>query len=68
MIEVEVFILVDSDGAYIVKEDQSELDPGELAEGPTRLIRVVLTVPVPKVTTVTATLAVEPDDVTIVAA
>lgn len=57
--EIEVWVVVDSDGVYGVGIDQdvaqTDFDNSD-GSGPTRLIRLKLTVPLPKVIEVTGTV------------
>lgn len=65
MIEVQVWILVDSDGDYVIATDQDDVhtkyveDVSEESSLPKRLVCVTLQVPAPQMVHVKATLPEE---------
>jgi hypothetical protein len=67
MKECELFLLIDEDGDYVIATDMDDLDSSNLANGATRLVRVILNVPLPTATVVTATIPAESGAAAIVA-
>jgi hypothetical protein len=71
--ELEIWVKVDADGDYRVGIDAEaaaeafETDIGESADTPTRLVKVVLTIPLPAVATLTGTVPAEGEAVLAVA-
>lgn len=70
MAEVEVWVVVDANGDYEVGPCQDSAhthyrdNVGEI-DGPTRMVRVVLSVPLPTAVEVRAELPAEPDGVAV---
>lgn len=50
----EIFLMIDEFGNYTINEDEYELDPGNLDGSRTRVVRILVDVPLPVVTTVRA--------------
>ncbi|MBP3954001.1 hypothetical protein J8F10_01645 [Gemmata sp. G18] len=59
LVEVEVWVLVDSNGDYEVSKDSEELQPA--AGLSSRMVKVTINVPTPKPVELVATVAAEPD-------
>lgn len=74
MMEVEVFVMVDSDGSYVAHEDIGELenayverinDDGTPATHGFRVVKVKLTVPLPVLIEVTGTIPADEEPSTL---
>lgn len=64
---VEVWVVVDIDGDSEVYTSRDEAD-GHGLTGPVRMVRMDVTVPLPKVVQVQVTVAAEPDTATVAVA
>jgi hypothetical protein len=68
MLEIEVFVIIDSEGSYVAHvnlSDAHELANDEGQEPTRRVVRVLLTMPAPEAIDVEATLPAESTEATV---
>lgn len=64
----EVWVAVDADGNYVVGESRDDAVDNVAGSTPFRLVRLMVTVPIPEPVVVTATVGDEPSNVTVAVA